>query len=55
MPRERRLIYALINIEDIFTIQDEITLGRYTTTSNVEAWTYWVQACPSSARLPIKN
>ena len=48
------------SIEDIFAIQDEITLIlatemqvrltegeqarlRYTTTSNVEAWTYWVQ------------
>ena len=48
------------SIEDIFDIQDEITLIlatemqvkltdgeqvrlRYTTTSNVEAWTYWVQ------------
>jgi adenylate cyclase len=47
-------------IDDIFAIQDEITLVlatemqvkltegeqarlRYTTTSNVEAWTYWVQ------------
>lgn len=47
-------------IDDIFTIQDEITLVlatemqvkltegeqarlRYTTTKNVEAWTYWVQ------------
>ena len=48
------------SIEDIFAIQDEITLIlatemqvkltegeqarlRYTTTNNVEAWTYWVQ------------
>jgi adenylate cyclase len=48
------------SIDDIFTIQDEITLIlatemqvkltdgeqvrlRYTTTSNVEAWTHWVQ------------
>jgi adenylate cyclase len=48
------------SIDDIFAIQDEITLIlatemqvkltdgeqvrlRYTTTSNVEAWTYWVQ------------
>jgi adenylate cyclase len=47
-------------IDDIFAIQDEITLVlatemqvkltegeqarlRYTTTKNVEAWTYWVQ------------
>ena len=47
-------------IDDIFAIQDEITLIlatemqvkltegeqarlRYTTTKNVEAWTYWVQ------------
>ena len=56
-------------IDDIFAIQDEITLVlatemqvkltegeqarlRYTTTNNVEAWTYWVQGL-SHYRRPI--
>jgi len=57
------------SIDDIFAIQDEITLVlatemqvkltdgeqarlRYTTTSNVEAWTYWVQGL-SAYRQPV--
>ena len=56
-------------VDDIFAIQDEITLVvatemqvkltegeqarlRYTTTSNVEAWTYWVQGL-SHFRQPV--
>ena len=63
MPRTARTSgrnVTTASIEDIFAIQDEITLIlatemqvrltegeqarlRYTTTNNVEAWTYWVQ------------
>ena len=60
------------SIEDIFAIQDEITLVlatemqvkltegeearlRYTTTSNVEAWTYWVQGLSEFRQAPHKE
>ena len=63
MPRDGAHVWAERydrSIDDIFAIQDEITLVlatemqvkltegeqarlRYTTTNNVEAWTYWVQ------------
>jgi adenylate cyclase len=60
------------SIEDIFAIQDEITLVlatemqvkltegeearlRYTTTSNVEAWTYWVQGLSAFRQAPHKE
>jgi len=60
------------SIEDIFAIQDEITLIlatelqikltdgeqarlRYTTTSNVEAWTYWVQGLSFYRRAVTKE
>ena len=56
-------------IDDIFAIQDEITLVlatelqvtltegeqarlRYTTTTNVEAWTYWAQGLPGAFKPP---
>ena len=59
-------------IEDIFAIQDEITLVlatemqvkltegeqarlRYTTTHNVEAWTYWVQGLASFRQAVTKE
>ena len=59
-------------IDDIFVIQDEITLVlatelqvqltegeqarlRYTTTHNVEAWTYWVQGLSYFHRGPTKE
>ena len=59
-------------IDDIFAIQDEITLVlatemqvrltegeqarlRYTTTDNVEAWTYWVQGLASFRRAVTKE
>ena len=59
-------------IEDIFAIQDEITLvlatemqvkltegeqarPRYTTTHNVEAWTYWVQGLASFRQAVTKE
>jgi adenylate cyclase len=60
------------SIDDIFAIQDEITLVlatemqvkltegeearlRYTTTSNVEAWTYWVQGLSEFRQAPHKE
>ena len=60
------------SIEDIFAIQDEITLIlatelqikltdgeqarlRYTTTSNVEAWTYWVRGLSFYRRAVTKE
>ena len=59
-------------IDDIFAIQDEITLVlatemqvkliegeqarlRYTTTTNVEAWTYWVQGLSHFHQAPSKE
>ena len=59
-------------IDDIFAIQDEITLVlatelqvkltegeqarlRYTTTHNVEAWTYWVQGLSHFHQAPSKE
>jgi adenylate cyclase len=59
-------------IDDIFAIQDEITLVlatemqvkftegeqarlHYTTTNNVEAWTYWVQGLSHYRRPPTKE
>jgi len=59
-------------IDDIFAIQDEITLVlatemqvkltegeqarlRYTTTNNVEAWTYWVQGLSHYRQAPTKE
>ena len=59
-------------IDDIFAIQDEITLVlatemqvkliegeqarlRYTTTTNIEAWTYWVQGLSHFHQAPSKE
>ena len=59
-------------MDDIFTIQDEITLTlatemqvkltegeqarlHYTTTNNVEAWTYWVQGMSHSRKAVTKE
>jgi adenylate cyclase len=58
------------SIDDIFAVQDEITLTlatemqvrltegeqarlRYTTTTNVEAWTLWIQGLTHERRRPI--